>query len=174
MAMMVVRSAQKVSGGLDSGVQARMYSNITIDFVLGLVPFLGDVADAVFRANTKNAALLEEMLMKRVRAAEKGEKTERGRRGHGSGHVDEPSEIVPGQPYRPDDDFDTRRLEGTGTEPAVPEPARTKSGGWLSRFGGSNRERDVEKGEDPAPAQPPRRQGSKLQKEPRFVQPSDL
>ncbi len=42
-----------------------MYFNVLLDFGLGLVPFLGDVADAVFRANTRNAWILEEYLIKK-------------------------------------------------------------------------------------------------------------
>lgn len=33
--------------------------NIIFDFFLGLVPFVGDIADAAFRCNTRNAVLLE-------------------------------------------------------------------------------------------------------------------
>jgi hypothetical protein len=39
-----------------------MYLNIILDFGVGLVPFLGDVADALFRANTRNAVVLEKHL----------------------------------------------------------------------------------------------------------------
>jgi len=39
--------------------------NIILDFALGLVPLLGDVADALFRANTRNAVVLEEYLRKK-------------------------------------------------------------------------------------------------------------
>ncbi|CAJ2645489.1 unnamed protein product [Trifolium pratense] len=39
-----------------------MLINIILDFGVGLVPFLGDIADAIFRANTRNAILLEQHL----------------------------------------------------------------------------------------------------------------
>ncbi len=39
-----------------------MLFNIILDFGIGLVPFLGDVADALFRANTRNAVELEKFL----------------------------------------------------------------------------------------------------------------
>ena len=42
-----------------------MLANIAIDFAIGLLPVLGDVADALFRANTKNAALLHQHLKER-------------------------------------------------------------------------------------------------------------
>lgn len=65
MAMMVLRTCQQVEGGLPVDVKSKMMFNIIIDFVIGLVPFIGDLADAVFRANTKNAAELEKYLRKK-------------------------------------------------------------------------------------------------------------
>lgn len=62
MAFMVYRTCCQVEGGLPSSVRIHMLINIILDFVVGLVPFLGDLADALFRANTRNAALLEEHL----------------------------------------------------------------------------------------------------------------
>jgi len=62
MAMMVYRTCQQVDGGLPSDVQAKMMFNICLDFGIGLIPFLGDIADAVFRANTRNAVVLEKFL----------------------------------------------------------------------------------------------------------------
>ena len=40
-------------------VQLRMLLNIAIDLLVGIVPFLGDVADVFWKANTKNFGLLE-------------------------------------------------------------------------------------------------------------------
>lgn len=45
MAMMVLRTCQQVEGGLPKDVQAKMMFNIIVDFGIGLVPFLGDIAD---------------------------------------------------------------------------------------------------------------------------------
>lgn len=42
-----------------------MIFNIAIDFIVGLIPFLGDLLDAVFKANTRNVAALEEHLIKK-------------------------------------------------------------------------------------------------------------
>ena len=47
-------------------VLARMMGNVAIDFVLGIVPVVGDLFDFVFKANRKNALLLERHLMKQV------------------------------------------------------------------------------------------------------------
>ncbi|RKF73520.1 putative ph domain-containing protein [Golovinomyces cichoracearum] len=62
MALMVYRTCQQVEGGLPNSLKMKMMINIVADFVVGLVPFLGDLADALFRANTKNAILLEHHL----------------------------------------------------------------------------------------------------------------
>jgi hypothetical protein len=40
-------------------VQLRMLLNVGIDLVVGIVPFVGDVADVFWKSNSKNLALLE-------------------------------------------------------------------------------------------------------------------
>jgi len=40
----------------------RMLGNVAIDFVVGAVPFIGDLFDVVWKANRKNARLLEQHL----------------------------------------------------------------------------------------------------------------
>ena len=59
MALLVLRTCTGVEGGLPISVKATMIFNIGLDFAVGLVPFLGDLADALFRANTRNAVVLE-------------------------------------------------------------------------------------------------------------------
>jgi uncharacterized protein DUF4112 len=44
---------------------ARMLANVGIDFVAGAVPFLGDLFDFAFKANRRNARLLEQHLHKK-------------------------------------------------------------------------------------------------------------
>jgi hypothetical protein len=48
--------------GVPRPVLARMFLNLGTDAVLGAVPVAGDVLDAAWRANAKNAALLERSL----------------------------------------------------------------------------------------------------------------
>jgi hypothetical protein len=67
MAYLVMNKCAKVDGGLPSSIRVRMLLNIIIDFCVGLVPFLGDIADAAFKCNTKNVALLEQHLDKKYR-----------------------------------------------------------------------------------------------------------
>ncbi|KAA8568180.1 hypothetical protein EYC84_008574 [Monilinia fructicola] len=62
MALMVFRTCDKVDGGLPNNVRAKMMFNIMLDFAVGLIPFAGDLVDAVFRANTRNALELERHL----------------------------------------------------------------------------------------------------------------
>ena len=40
-------------------VQLRMIGNLAIDMVVGVLPLVGDVADAFWKSNTRNMALLE-------------------------------------------------------------------------------------------------------------------
>ena len=40
-------------------------TNIIIDFFIGLIPFAGDLADALYKCNTRNAVLLEKYLRER-------------------------------------------------------------------------------------------------------------
>lgn len=60
---LVLRKCSQIEGGLPSALYSRMLFNIALDFGIGLVPFLGDIADAWFKANTRNAWLLEDYLV---------------------------------------------------------------------------------------------------------------
>jgi hypothetical protein len=42
-------------------VAARMAANVLLDVSLGSIPFIGDAFDAVFKANTRNIKLLDEV-----------------------------------------------------------------------------------------------------------------
>ncbi|KAI1134161.1 hypothetical protein F5Y05DRAFT_399416 [Hypoxylon sp. FL0543] len=65
LALMVVRTAKQVEGGLPVNILAQMYIIVFIDFVAGLVPFVGDIADTIILANTRNAIALEDYLRKK-------------------------------------------------------------------------------------------------------------
>lgn len=51
--------------GVPKSVQNKMWTNIAIDAVAGFVPVIGDVIDVGWKANRKNAQLLEEHLRNR-------------------------------------------------------------------------------------------------------------
>jgi len=63
LALMVIRTASQAN--LPSNVTIRMMFNVIFDFVIGLVPFLGDILDIGFKANTRNAIVLESYLRER-------------------------------------------------------------------------------------------------------------
>ena len=176
MAGMVYRTCQKVDGGLDEKIKAKMWMNIIIDAAIGLVPFLGDFADVFFRANSKNAILLEEFLQKR------GEKNMIAL---GSGHNQPMVEQSGGhhtlnnQPSRPQDMRypssnehhnhgdspyqhesypEDHRHQVRKEQTTVPPANATKSGGgWFGRFTSNrnNADSDLESGEVVS-TQPPR------------------
>jgi hypothetical protein len=45
--------------GVPAVVQLRMVMHVGLDLLMGVVPFVGDVADVFWKANAKNMALLE-------------------------------------------------------------------------------------------------------------------
>ena len=58
-----------------ASIQLHMLSNITVDAVVGTVPVAGDIFDFIFKAQTRNLALLEDWL------ASPHETSRRSRRG---------------------------------------------------------------------------------------------
>ena len=154
MALMVMNTAMKVSKGTGKDrekLRATMIMNIIMDFVVGLVPFLGDVADAFFKCNTRNAVALEKMLNNRVKELEKKEQQhDDDDDDHRHSHVYLEESLPPSYEDVHEDRHDRRN----GAPAEVQRPAKTKSttrggGGW---FGGrGEREADLESGEPPLP-----------------------
>lgn len=91
MALMVVETCQQIEGVLPVELKMKMYSNIILDFLIGLVPLVGDLADGFFRANIRNAVLLEKYLC--------DHEARRLREGLETGSV--PESRDPGQYYEP-------------------------------------------------------------------------
>lgn len=154
MAMMVLRTCQQVEGGLPNEVKAKMLFNIVLDFGVGLVPFLGDIADALFRANTRNAVVLEKYL--RV----KGERALKAQ-GQSLPQIDpsDPEEFDRAMraEHGPPPQYTTAPPTRQGTQPQngngrpsasqqdpLPEE---RSGGWFSGFGSKKKQSDVERGD---------------------------
>ncbi|XP_044718063.1 PH domain-containing protein [Hirsutella rhossiliensis] len=107
MALMVFKTCCQVEGGLPNATKMYMIFNIALDFGIGLVPFLGDLADAAFKANSRNALLLEQHL--REKGKKELRKSEEARvRGGGGGwfgrNQTRPHDIERG----PDDDRHAR------------------------------------------------------------------
>jgi hypothetical protein len=59
---MVIRTCEQIDGGLPSSIKSKMVFWGLVDLGIGFVPFVGDLADAAFKANSKNAIILEEYL----------------------------------------------------------------------------------------------------------------
>jgi hypothetical protein len=167
MAVMVLRTCEQVEGGLPADVKSKMLFNIAVDFGIGLVPFIGDLADALFRANTKNAVLLEKHLRQKGAKALKSQ-------GRETPAVD-PSDAT---------EFDRVLMEENGPPPSYTSSTPTRreaqshsngnghgqeivpeqrGGGWLGGFGSRSKKPDIEHGSEarsktnePVPVQDPR------------------
>ena len=154
LAYMVVKTCEQVNPPLPASVRSKMQLNLAIDFIIGLVPFIGDLADAIYKCNTRNAVLLENELRKR------GEKRLRA--------ANQQPGIDPSLPENYDDASDEERMmvaqngpppRYTSTkEPRRPERTQDSrnnrsGGGW---FGGRQQDADLESGTGAPPAQPPR------------------
>lgn len=111
-----------------------MMSNITVDVAIGFIPIIGDIADAVFKANVKNLIILEDYL-KKVYAPKAG---------------DTPMKQV-----------DNPAFDGVDDGLRRPDTGK-KSGGWLNGItGGTRREKDVAVNQ--APLREERRQRDEFQ-----------
>lgn len=63
--------AQALDQGVSKATVLRMVWNILVETVLGAVPFLGDLFDAAWKSNVKNARLLETALRDQKQVAKK-------------------------------------------------------------------------------------------------------
>lgn len=152
MALMVFKTCCQVEGGLPNALKMQMMFNVVLDFAIGLVPFLGDLADAAFKANSRNALLLEQHLR------DKGKKELR-KSGQPIPAIDPSSpeefdrmrqESPPGYQTNPPSRHGTTaaapRPSRDDRTPRAPEEARVRGGGggWFGR--GRSRLDDVERG----------------------------
>ncbi|KAG9669163.1 hypothetical protein KCU99_g7244, partial [Aureobasidium melanogenum] len=148
IALLLVKGCMKVQGGLPTGILIQMLINVAIDFLIGIVPLIGDIADAYFKANTKNCRLLEKHLDKMYKPDALKVKGRSGKPNHPATAYEDFS-----------DEEDDRRAFLQETRPQtndaqnIRQPAPTadtrakKSGGWFSFGGGNNRrEQDLERG----------------------------
>jgi len=70
MACSLVYNMSKVKCGLRKRTLALMMINILVDFLVGLIPFVGDLVDAALKANSRNVRVLEEALDKAYKPKE--------------------------------------------------------------------------------------------------------
>ncbi|CAN5226900.1 hypothetical protein BH23BAC3_BH23BAC3_31950 [soil metagenome] len=64
LSLYVLYEARKI--GAPGNIQRKMIRIMLIEFVGGLIPVFGDAFDAVYKANTKNTALLRNYLYKQI------------------------------------------------------------------------------------------------------------
>ncbi|MBN9117843.1 MAG: DUF4112 domain-containing protein [Planctomycetes bacterium] len=55
--------------GVPTVVMVRMLVNLAIDTLIGLIPVVGDYLDVLYKANSKNAALIERAILDRETTA---------------------------------------------------------------------------------------------------------
>ncbi len=130
-----------------------MYLNVVIDILIGLTPVLGDIADTFWRCNTKNANLLEKVLIERVaaRAAGLQEKPRHVQRPGGrlaDGYGEEGAPQLP--PRYESIDHGQREVR-----PA--REGREKASGWAGKFSRGGKQRVGTGGSDAVPTMPMRR-----------------
>lgn len=84
MSAVLIVTAMRISGD-KNWLFTAMCWNVFIDFLVGLVPILGDFGDVLWRSNTRNAVLLEKHLTTKAqesaREARKAMNERAGRRG---------------------------------------------------------------------------------------------
>lgn len=122
---MLVQRMKKVEGGLKNSTQAWMYAWIIIDIFVGLVPFVGDLADASLKANSRNVRLLEQHLDEKYKPKNQPEDTR-----------------IPEDKRRPatlyedfsDDDIERLNAAIRDSEDDVRQPARSYSPGRRDRI----------------------------------------
>ena len=69
-AVWIVKEARDM--GAPAPLLAQMGGNIAVDWIIGLLPLVGDIFDIGYRANTRNAMLLREWAQSRAAAPGSG------------------------------------------------------------------------------------------------------
>lgn len=64
-ALQLVSKASSVDGGLPEKIRLQMISNVVFDFVIGLIPFVGDFMNILYKCNSRNFILLEKHLVEK-------------------------------------------------------------------------------------------------------------
>jgi len=136
LALMVYRTCCSVEPDLPSSTKMRMQMNIMIDFAIGLVPIIGDFADAAYKCNTRNVVLLEKVLRAR------GQK-----RIKGTPQANMPDPSLP-------DEYDYQNDEAALNAQNGPPPRYTSQ--RESRRSNRERQRDLEAAEGVPPPMPAR------------------
>lgn len=62
MGLYIVWEARNL--GMSRGAMARMVGNVGVDWLIGLIPFVGDAADFFYRSNSRNLRIIKRHLDK--------------------------------------------------------------------------------------------------------------
>lgn len=159
LALILLNMAMKISGSSKSDarwVKGRMYTNIAINFGIGLFPVLGDIADIFYRCNCKNADLLEDLLYRRVKQALKASRENTAVKienpNNTAANPSQKPEVVLETPSRRDHTVHVAKGSvAEGIAPPTRVAVKPVLAGSRRYFGsdrkGSAREPDVERGE---------------------------
>ena len=164
MAYLVVKLCLKAN--IPATIQTRMYTNLMIDFAIGLVPILGDLADGVYKANTRNAALLEDVLRKRGDDRNKTARLAAEQTPHPPGsRLANDHNGMSGESYLNDQHGGPPPRYTSTRAPRQPEAtyASHESRHGQGYFGG-RQDPDLENGESMPPQQPPRTKRSQRER----------
>ncbi|ERF71737.1 hypothetical protein EPUS_05609 [Endocarpon pusillum Z07020] len=147
LAYMLIRKCCSVEPGLPHKIKNAMLMNLAFDFFIGLVPLLGDIADAIYKCNTKNYLLLEKELTKRAVQRQEGAGISNPAAGSNFGqhYVESEERYGTNTPSGPPPKYTSTK------KPRRPEPAYDprESEGRGGYFGG-RREVDLEAGGEPS------------------------
>lgn len=131
MAMMIFKKCCSIEGGLSQSAKMKMLMYIAIDFAVGLVPFVGDLADAAFKCNTKMLRELEVELDKKWAPDARGDERrlagvdrEKRRKNRASGiyRLDDPPPATTFEDYSDDELREGHGHDGAGHGMQQPPP----------------------------------------------------
>ncbi|KAG0322249.1 hypothetical protein BGZ97_007988 [Linnemannia gamsii] len=121
IAMRLIHTAQKAD--IPKSLTHQMLFNVALDFGMGLVPLVGDIADFLFKANQRNAKLFEDFLYERAAAqAVEAEQQAASKAHHDQLHQQAVANFAAGQ-------------AGYQQQPQQQQQPPAKKG-WFSRGGG--------------------------------------
>lgn len=74
LALRVVNKAETIDGGLPIALRLKMLANVTFDFMIGLIPVVGDFINVLYRCNSRNFIILEKYLVEKYTKQQLGQR----------------------------------------------------------------------------------------------------
>lgn len=65
LALLLVRKAEEIEGGLPVLLRLKMMANVAFDFGIGLIPIVGDLINIAYKCNLRNFVMLEKYLVEK-------------------------------------------------------------------------------------------------------------